>query len=238
MLPHNQALTILQRDPVRNANLINFMRDYPIRRLEVCGGSVLVGGRSDRDWIYISSADEGEFRTLVGGLSDDDTCFALMEDWMMPIVTERRQALWQMPCMKFYLPFEAPIPAPDGPTCELVPEEAGYVFAHYDYAQYTTEPYLAERIEKGPALGIREDGRLVAWIMTHDDGAMGVLTVLPEYRRNGYGARITLALIERLRNENRLPFVHIEESNDKSMALSRKVGFVPDRRIWWVEVEK
>lgn len=238
MLAYEQALNILQRDPIRNANLINFMRDYPVTKLEVCGSSVLALGRSDRDWVYISSTDESEFRTLIAGLSENDTCFALMEDWMLPIVTGGRPVLWQMPCMKLFLPFETPVPAPDGPVYELMPEDAGYIFSHYDYAYQTNEMYLAERIEKGPALGIREDGRLIAWIMTHDDGAMGVLTVLPDYRRNGYGARVTLALIERLRRENRLPFVHIEESNEKSMGLSRKVGFVPDRRIWWVEVER
>lgn len=235
MLEHPAA--ILRRDPVRNANILCFMRDYPVTDVAVVGESVMVKGRSDRDWVYISSASEGEFRDLVGRLHSSDTCFAIMEDWMLPIITRGRQVLWQLSCMRLHLPGEATAPELSGPVEELTPGDAAFIFRHYEYAEYTTEEFIADRIARGPSFGIREGGRLAAWIMTQDDGAMGFLTVLPEHRRKGYAARLTAAMIHRLRQTGDLPFVHIEESNEKSMGLALKTGFVPDRRVHWLEVK-
>lgn len=261
MVHLDQALAILNRDRdrVRNANIINFMGDYPIHSVSIAGESVMIKGRSDRDWIYISSTNENEFRILTAELTGNDTCFAIIEDWMLPHLTENRRELWRLSCLRLYLPDSAVVPAADAaaiadegataetaahadndapPVVELVPDDAAFIFANYGYAAYTTEAFIAERIKKGPSFGIREDGRLVAWIMTQDDGAMGLLTVLPSYRRHGYGDRITSALIRQLRASGKLPFVLIEEQNHKSMSLALKAGFVPDRRIHWFELEE
>lgn len=242
MVHLDQALAILNRDRIRNANIINFIGDYPIHGASIAGDSVMIKGRSDRDWIYISSANEDEFYTLSAGLTGNDTCFAIIEDWMLPHLTENRRELWRLSCLKLYLPDGVVVPAAadkeDPPLVELTPDDAAFIFANYDYAAYTTEAFIAERIKKGPSFGIREDGKLAAWIMTQDDGAMGLLTVLPPYRRHGYGSLITSALIRKLRALGKLTFVHIEEQNRKSMNLALKAGFIPDRRIHWFELEE
>ena len=240
----DQALAILNRDRVRNANIINFMCDYPVLRISIAGESVMIKGRSDRDWIYISCANDEEFLALAAELTSDDTCFAIIEDWMLPRLTEGRHELWRLSCLKLYLPDnvndnDSVNNSADGVTgtlTELTPADAAYIYANYDYAAYTTEAFIAECINKGPSFGIREDGKLVAWIMTQDDGAMGFLTVLQPYRRRGYGNLITAALIKELRASGKIPFVHIEEQNLKSMNLARKAGFIPDRHVHWFEL--
>lgn len=259
----DQALAILNRDRVRNANIINFMCDYPVLRISIAGESVMIKGRSDRDWIYISCANDEEFLALAAELTSDDTCFAIIEDWMLPRLTEGRHELWRLSCLKLYLPDDVNDSdsvndrnnnydngrdnthndginnSSDGVTgtlTELTPADAAYIYANYDYVAYTTEAFIAECINKGPSFGIREDGKLVAWIMTQDDGAMGFLTVLPSYRRRGYGDLITSALIKELRASGKIPFVHIEEQNLKSMNLARKAGFIPDRHVHWFEL--
>ena len=42
----------------------------------------------------------------------------------------------------------------------------------------------------GPSAGIRDSGKLVAWLMTQDDGSIGVLHVLDDYRGSGYAYRL------------------------------------------------
>jgi 8-oxo-dGTP diphosphatase len=220
------------------------MCDYPVLRISIAGESVMIKGRSDRDWIYISCANDEEFLALAAELTSDDTCFAIIEDWMLPRLTEGRHELWRLSCLKLYLPDnvndnDSVNNSADGATgtlTVLTPDDAAYIYANYDYAAYTTEAFIAECINKGPSFGIREDGKLVAWIMTQDDGAMGFLTVLPSYRRRGYGDLITSALIRQLRASGKIPFVHIEEQNHKSMNLARKAGFIPDRRVHWFEL--
>ncbi len=70
-----------------------------------------------------------------------------------------------------------------------------------------------------------EDNKLVGWVLTHDDGSIGLLNVLPEYRRKGYGYELMLAIIRETRKVGKLPFLHIEENNIKSTELALKLGF-------------
>ena len=73
--------------------------------------------------------------------------------------------------------------------------------------------------------------------MTQDDGSIGVLEVLEEYRGRGYAYDLTVYLIARLREQGRIPFVQVEDTNTKSMNLALKLGFRKDRRIHWFKVK-
>jgi hypothetical protein len=42
---------------------------------------------------------------------------------------------------------------------------------------------------------------------------------------------------EEKRQEGTIPFVHIEETNIKSMNLAIKLGFRKDRRVHWFEIQ-
>ncbi|SFG41486.1 FR47-like protein [Desulfotomaculum arcticum] len=97
--------------------------------------------------------------------------------------------------------------------------------------------YIVERIQNGIGCGIWQNKKLVAWALTHDDGAIGFLNVLEGYRRKGYGKDITVAMIKRLLEIGEVPYAHIEEENEKSMSLALKTGFRKDRRIHWIKMK-
>ena len=77
----------------------------------------------------------------------------------------------------------------------------------------------------------------LAWAMTHDDSAIGFLHVLEAYRRQGFAYELTVYLIHQLRQQGKIPFVHIEETNLKSIHLAMKLGFRKDRRVHWFEIQ-
>ena len=215
--------------------MINFIDQYPIHSQEQVGDSYLIRGSSDLRWVYISSEDTSEFEELITVLDDEDQYFAIMEDWMLPYLLEGKELDWQLSCVKLYFPENKRLPEPNPETNirELGPEHAEYIFNHSKYSDFTSVEYILERINLGRALGIFEDERLVAWLMTHDDGAIGFLHVLPDYRGRGYAQDITYEMIKGLREANQLPFLHIEEDNTPSMNLALKTGFIKDRRIHW-----
>lgn len=229
-----EVLTELRQHPLRNMNMINFIKQYPIHSVDRVGNSILIRGTSDKKWIYISSDNVTEFKQLIGCLNDDHY-FAIIEEWMMPFLLEEKDLVWKLSCMKLYFPENVEIPEIKHDICDLRKEDADYIFNHSKYKEYTSVEYIQERIYLGPALGIVRDEKLVAWLMTHDDGAMGFLHVLPEYRRNGFAADLTYELIRRLRAKGDIPFVHIEDTNTKSMNLACKMGFIRDRLIHWFE---
>lgn len=230
-----KIITVLNQDRVRNINMINFIKQYPINSIHRVGNSILVRGTSDRTWIYISSNETIEFHEIIQLLTEEDEYFAIIEDWMLPHLIQKQKILWQLSCVKLYYPNDLQVPKPNSIIKRLQPKSAEYIFKHSKYQDFTSVMYIKERIDLGIALGIFIKEKLVAWLMTHDDGAIGFLHVLPEYRGRGYARDLTFEMIRRLRAENEVPFVHIEESNLPSMNLAIKTGFSKERRIHWFQ---
>lgn len=237
MINKKQIIDKLKNNPIKNANMINFIQDYMVTDVRYMEDSVLVKGKSDENWIYISSSSKEEFIKLLKTLKDEDKFYAIMEDWMLDILLKERSLEWQLSCMKLYFPYDIVLPKNRYVIDQLVVEEAQYIYDNYDYKSYTTVDYIKDRIKKSVALGIHKDNKLIAFVMTHDDGAIGFLHVLPAYRRMGYAQELTIAAITRLRKAGQIPYVHIEEANEKSMYLAKKIGFISDRRIHWVKVK-
>lgn len=228
------ALKILNKDRIRNVNLINFMKEYPIDSIHIEGNSVLVKGRSDQHWIYISSESEKEMNVLLKNLEEEERFFAIIEDWMLPMIVKDHKVVWKLSCLKLYFPSEISLPKNKFKILKIASSNAEYIYRNSNYQQYTSPEYIAERINKGIGLGIYEEGTLVAWILTHDDGAIGFLNVLMDYRGKGYAYELTIAMIKSLRSRGDIPFVHIEEDNRESMSLSTKMGFKKDRLVHWL----
>lgn len=237
MYSKDEILKYLTRDKIKNINMINFINTYHINNIDMVGNSILVRGKSDQNWVYISSSSKDEFIKLVDKLTEEDIYFAIIEDWMLPYLIKDKKLLWKMTCMKLIFPENLALPENKYNIKELTVNDAEYIYNHYEYKDYASAEYIAERIIYGTSLGIYEDNKLVAWIMVHDDGAVGFLNVLHDYRRKGYGYELTIAMIKKLRELGEIPFVHIEEDNIKSMNLALKLGFKKDRRIHWFERE-
>jgi 8-oxo-dGTP diphosphatase len=93
--------------------------------------------------------------------------------------------------------------------------------------------YVAWRIQAGPTCAIRRRGKLVAWAMTHADGAMGMLHVLDEYRGRGMARSITTALAERCLKAGIRPFLYIVKKNTASIRLTESMGFTRVGELAW-----
>ncbi|MBE6064991.1 GNAT family N-acetyltransferase [Clostridium cochlearium] len=233
----SKTLRLLEKDKTRNINIINFIKNYPVQTFDTVGDSVLVRGRSDEDWVYISSKSNEEFLQLIEGLDEEDKCFAVLEDWMLPYIVTDREIRFRLTSMKLVYDYKTSLPPVRSAVVTLSAADAPYIYENSKYKEYISIEYIEDRIKNGIALGIYGDGKLVAWAITHDDGAIGFLNVLEEYRGKGYGTDVTVAMIKRLLELGELPFVHIEEDNIKSMNLALKAGFRKDRRIHWIKLK-
>lgn len=69
-----------------------------------------------------------------------------------------------------------------------------------------------------------ENDELAGFIGTHGDGSMGMLEVLPPFRRHHIGEELEKRLISKILSAGKTPFCHIIEGNEKSMNLQKKLG--------------
>ncbi|MBN1634227.1 MAG: GNAT family N-acetyltransferase [Ignavibacteria bacterium] len=232
-----EIFDLLYKDRIQNLNMINFIKSYDVELFLKSGDSALVRGTSDKPWIYISSKSESEFRELIGQLSENDRYLAAIEEWMIPILKEKYKVLWNLKCKRYLLPKHTQPGSVHHIVRYLKPGDARYIHENSMYRKLTQIEYITDRIKRGIGLGLYDKGGMVAWILTHDDGAIGFLNVLPEFRRRGYGTDITNAVIKKVRERGGIPFVHIEEDNINSVNLAKKVGFAPDKYVNWLRIE-
>ncbi len=97
------------------------------------------------------------------------------------------------------------------------------------------EDFIARHLSDGWVYGGYDGtGELVGFIGEHDEGAIGMLEVLPEHRRRGYAYELEGFLVNHMLEQGRIPFTQVVEDNEASFALQRKLGLtvLPRVQCW------
>jgi 8-oxo-dGTP diphosphatase len=155
---------------------------------------------------------------------------------MIPFITEKRKPEWILTTMRYFLPDDVDVPANKKDVIPLTTDHIGFIISQSNYRQFLTPAYIEERITKSISAAIMKKDKLVAWGLTHDDGALGSLHVLDDYRKKGYGREILLSLIHQNRKLGKISFAQIEEKNQKAINLVEQLGFVKDRLVSWIKL--
>lgn len=225
----------LKKDFISNISTIGFIENNPINEIIQLNNSYLIKGTSDVEWTYVVCNNEDDLRALLGK-SPDNIYFASVEDWMIPIITEKQIAEWILSTMRYYLPDDVEVPENKKEVIPLTTDHIGFIISQSNYKQFLSPAYVEERISKSISAAIMKKDKLVAWGLTHDDGALGSLHVLDEYRKKGYGKEILISLIHQNRKLGKMSFAQIEERNIKAIRLVEHLGFIKDRRVSWVKL--
>ena len=99
-----------------------------------------------------------------------------------------------------------------------------------------TRAYILERIPSGTVVGAFLDDRLAGFIGTHDEGSIGMLTVVPEFRRRGLATYLEQLAIVRALELGHIPFGQIAKDNHASIALQKSLGMtISDELVCWMD---
>lgn len=133
-----------------------------------------------------------------------------------------------------YLKDEAPVIAhPEIEIRALTENDLPFVLENY-HNPGSVEAHIRDRIQAGMIGGII-DGKLAGFAGIHQEGAMGLLEVLPEFRRRGLAELLECAVIRACLSSDNLPYCHIRKGNVASMALQQKLGLSLDMTpVYWV----
>lgn len=227
---------LLNSDPDGNIAAIGFFDNYPLDSFVTEGESAILFGKSDYLWAHIISKDENELGTLLGKTYRLTNRYFSVEDWMIPIIEEYGDREWLMKTNRYVLNPKTKIKHPNIKTKRLEMSYSKYIYNHSDYKKYLSIEYIEDRLKKDISAGIFEDGNLIAWGFTHDDGALGFLHVLEEHRKKGLGLDIILFLIDERRTAGKPIFCNIVPENTPSIRLVEKLGFHLDRSQSWIKL--
>ena len=113
--------------------------------------------------------------------------------------------------------------------------DAPFVQAHYGHGHGARLEYVEERIQKGPGyLALAETGSIAGFILTHTEGSMGMLEVLPPYRGMGIGPALEYRLAQELDRRGLYIYSNVLPDNTNSIRIHAKLGFTrcPDLVSW------
>ena len=163
--------------------------------------------------------------------------FYSVEEWMLPLILKNGEEEWHMETVRYMLDPDVPLPEPRNEIVPLSPDHTDHIFEHTNYREFTDKDYIRDRLERDISASIVKDGKPVAWGLTHDDGALGFLHVLPEYRKKGYGRDIVLARIAKKRELGLPVYCNIVPDNLPAIKLMESLGFKADRKIFWLRLK-
>ena len=137
-----------------------------------------------------------------------------------------RQSAWLSP--------QPPVvPSFDGELRWLDRSWAVWTEDHYSHS-FGGVSYMEDAIDRG-MLGAFVDGQPAGFIATHIEGSMGMLEVLPQYRRRGIGEALLLAMTAFCLERGIYPYGQVWADNDPSLALQRKVGMtLSEELLFWL----
>ncbi len=233
---HPDLLQQLQTNPIANLPVVGFFENYPLDKHVAYNKSMILTGTSDYPWAYLSVPEPNDMSILLEKFGFESFYFANVEEWMIPMLTRNHRIEWKLLTHRYFLPEGTEVEASEKTYGTLGQSHAGYVFQNSAYKDYTSELYISERIARDISAGIWQDDQLVGWGLTHDDGSLGFLNVISEFRGQGIGEAIFRTLI-RAKLENKKPvFVNVEPQNKQSIGLLKKLGLVYDRPVSWIKL--
>lgn len=122
-----------------------------------------------------------------------------------------------------------------GITLDIRPaqdRDFGWIHDTYELAD---DEELRKLIELGDLFVGEKHGERVGFIGFHLEGSMGLLHVLPEFRRMGYGGELESFLIGNALERGWIPYGQVEPQNVKSMGLQDKLGMeLSEKTVYWL----
>ena len=137
-----------------------------------------------------------------------------------------RQSAWLAPQPPAVPPF-------GGEIRRLDRSWAVWAEEHYSHSFGGVE-YMEGAIDRG-MLGAFVEGSPAGFISTHIEGSMGMLEVLPQYRRRGIGEALLLAMTAFCMEQGQYPYGQVFTDNGPSLALQRKAGMtLSEELLFWL----
>lgn len=183
-------------------------------------------------------------------LAKDDRieCIVLHQREMVPLMETHFHLKEDMECLQGAYTRREKLPVrglygPDGRGEDgfairtLTEEYIPFVAEHY--SEIGTSEYVSERIRHGAVYGAFYDEKIVGFIANHEEGSIGMLYVLPEYRKRHVAMALETYCMNLAVERGEIPYGQVVLDNEASIRLQEKMGicFAKGTIVWmgWAE---
>ncbi len=230
------ALKWLYQDELLNLMSIDLLERDLVRILYAGEDSLLLGNEFD---YQIHCLDPSQWPELLRQLlqvmaRDHFLILRAHQDWYLDDLKEATGFTDVEAFFNTIYPGDFPVAAPLPPGIAIRPlTMADFPVVRATYRTVDDDDYIAGRIAEG-MLGAWCDGELAGFIGTHQEGTVGLLEVLPRFRRRGIARALEAEMLKRLRAQGRRAYGNIAVANELSRTVHSRLGirFAPDPVYW------
>lgn len=184
---------------------------------------------------YAISTKNSEAMTKMAKLISEESFSAVVRPFkFLPELFAIKGKSYIMPCYQIAYRKNEPVAEETLNGFEIKPltkENLEFVCENYD----DDKGYIESRIEYGMIGAFDKKGNCAGFIGFHEEGSVGLLKVVPEYRRLGIGIALEKKMINRCISDGKIPFGHVVVGNEKSMCLQKKIGMeISENIVTWI----
>lgn len=175
-------------------------------------------------------------------------CIAIHQREMVPFMEKYFHLKTDMECIQGAYTRKEKLPVrglygPDGrgengfSIRTLTEEFIPFVAEHY--SEIGSPEYVTERILHGAVYGAFYEEKIVGFIADHEEGSIGMLYVLPEYRKRHIAMALETYCMNLAVERGEIPYGQVVLGNEASIRLQEKMGicFAKGTVVWmgWAE---
>ena len=223
---------LLLSEKEQNIALLYLAEEYPLTEVMQSGNMLMCRFISDEEWCHFSHNSTPRFIDDFFGSHSRGQYVVISDDHVFDYARKHHRLIWSITCYRLFQDVQDISPI----NTQLKPlrqEHLTIVYNNSKYQQFLNQVYLAKRLILGGGYCVMADDHPVAWMMTHDDGSVGMLHVLDDFRGRGYAKMLVKAMSRQVVQKGREAYAHIEPSNEPSLRLFQSLGFVIRGKITW-----
>lgn len=235
MIPNELSVcrAAFTRDPILYLDLTEPFCRGEGQVVAACPSGALVSLANCHKGFSMFASDQDTARKLIDLLPSDPELIFAHEEFSLSLLVEEFKltsgpAFYQAAYCK-----QQPLPLPEA-TAVIRPLDLTHLptlLANYEYGD---EGYLRRLLSIHSLFGAFDGGILLAFIGLHAEGTIGLLEVLPPYRRRGLARLLESYMINRELSLGHIPFCQVFEGNAPSLALQESLGMTFSHdRLWF-----
>ena len=183
---------------------------------------------------YQLCAERDAVKTYLDKMDEDWEMTVVHHDYELEELGKKYNIEPMEPVVNAYYPKKKPPEIPESDAIVRPLDAKDLPFVKESYSLYDADEELELCQKQGDLLGAYVSDRPVGYVGIHEEGAMGMLYVAPEYRNKNYATALVAAQIARLLKQKKVPFGQIFFNNIPSLNLQKKLGFVfSEPQITW-----
>ena len=227
---------ILVKDLLLNIDMIECIRRGSIELIYSSEDGVLIYDKPSKSYM-MSAYTMKSAKKIIEKIPEDITMIVGHQDLYYDLLINKFKFKDSMVCYHAVYTKSMPIEIPD---CDveirmLSEEYIDTIIKNYSKIDLCNREYIGGRIKNRAMYGAFIKGELCGFIGIHEEGSIGMLEVIPEYRGRGIAKCLQAFLTNDAVNNGRYAYGQIVENNMISIELQKRLGFeISSRKVYWL----